>query len=88
MRCSGVGCRTIKIKVGDDDLADDEARVAAVRDVLDTVLGRGVGSIRIDANAGWDLPRATVAMRRLGAYGLEYVEQPCRTPWSCWPCAG
>ncbi len=74
------GCRTVKIKVGDPDLADDEARVAAVRDVLDTVLGRGVGSIRIDANAAWDLPRATAAMRRLGAYGLEYVEQPCRTP--------
>jgi O-succinylbenzoate synthase len=75
-----LGCRTIKIKVGDPDLADDEARVAGVRDVLDTILGRGVGSIRIDANAAWDLPRATVAMRRLGAYGLEYVEQPCGTP--------
>ena len=75
----GRGCRTIKIKVGDRDLADDEARVASVRDVLDTILGRGQGVIRIDANAAWDVPRATAALRRLGAYGLEYVEQPCRT---------
>jgi O-succinylbenzoate synthase len=73
------GCTTIKIKVGDPDLADDEARVASVRDVLDTTLGRGAGRIRIDANAAWDVTRAEVALRRLGAYGLEYVEQPCRT---------
>ena len=75
----GHGCRTVKIKVGDPDLADDEARVAGVRDVLDTILGRGLGSIRIDANGAWDVARATTAMRRLGAYGIEYVEQPCRT---------
>jgi O-succinylbenzoate synthase len=73
------GCRTIKVKVGDPNLADDEARVATVRDVLDTLLGRGRGAIRIDANAAWDVARATTALRRLGAYGLEYVEQPCRS---------
>ncbi len=73
------GCTTIKVKVGDPDLADDEARVASIRDVLDTTLGRGVGRIRIDANAAWDVAHAEVALRRLGAYGLEYVEQPCRT---------
>lgn len=74
-----LGCRTIKVKVGDPDLADDEARVASVRDVLDTVLGRGRGAIRIDANGAWDVERAVLALRRLGAYGLEYVEQPCPT---------
>lgn len=75
------GCSTIKIKVAQESqtLADDEARVATVRDVMDTVLGRGIGKIRIDANGGWDVERATVALRRLGAYGLEYVEQPCET---------
>lgn len=71
------GCTTIKVKVG-GSLTDDEARVAAVRDVLDTVLGRGVGQIRIDANAAWDVATATIALRRLAAYGIEYVEQPCR----------
>jgi O-succinylbenzoate synthase len=72
------GCRTIKVKVG-DRLADDEARIASVRDVLDTILGSGEGRIRIDANAGWDVRQAVAALRRLSAYGLEYVEQPCRT---------
>jgi O-succinylbenzoate synthase len=72
------GCRTMKVKVGSRDLADDEARVAAIRDVLDTVLGPGLGRIRIDANAAWDLGSAATALRRLSAYGLEYVEQPCR----------
>jgi O-succinylbenzoate synthase len=72
------GCQTIKVKVG-GRLADDEARVASIRDVLDTVLGRGVGRIRVDANAAWDVSAATTALRRLSAYGLEYVEQPCRS---------
>jgi len=74
------GCRTIKVKVGSDSLADDEARVASVRDVLDTVLGRGRGAIRIDANGVWDVASGAVALRRLGQYGIEYVEQPCRSP--------
>ena len=74
------GCRTVKVKVGSASLADDEARVASVRDVLDTVLGRGRGSIRIDANGAWDVAEGAVALRRLGQYGIEYVEQPCRTP--------
>ena len=73
------GCTTIKVKVGSADLADDEARVATVRDVLDTVLGRGQGAIRIDANGAWDVARGATALRRLGAYGLQYVEQPCAT---------
>lgn len=71
------GCRTVKVKVGDADLAEDEARVARVRDVLDTLLGRGRGAIRIDANGVWGVETAAAALRRLGAYGLEYVEQPC-----------
>ncbi|MDA3021657.1 MAG: o-succinylbenzoate synthase [Actinomycetota bacterium] len=70
------GCQCVKVKVG-GTLADDEARVAAVRDVLDAALGRGVGSIRIDANASWSVAEAVKALRRLGEYGLEYVEQPC-----------
>ena len=73
------GCRTFKIKVGDATLGDDEARVASVRDVLDTVLGRGSGAVRIDANGAWTVAQAATALRRLSAYGLEYVEQPCRT---------
>jgi o-succinylbenzoate synthase len=73
------GCRTIKVKVGSDALADDEARVASVRDVLDVTLGPGRGALRIDANGAWGVAAGRTALRCLGAYGLEYVEQPCRT---------
>jgi len=72
----GHGCSTIKVKVG-GSLADDEARVASVRHALDIALGHGRGLIRLDANGAWDLDAAIVALRRLGRYGLEYVEQPC-----------
>lgn len=68
------GCTTIKVKVG-GSLADDEARVVAVRDALDST---GVdGAIRLDANAAWTLEQAVAALRRLKSYGIEYVEQPC-----------
>ena len=74
------GCRSVKVKVGSASLADDEARVASVRDMLDAALGPGIGTLRIDANAAWDVPTAAVALRCLGAYGLEFAEQPCRSP--------
>lgn len=69
------GCRTIKVKIG-TSLADDEARVVAVRDALDST---GVdGRIRLDVNGMWSLDQALTSLRRLGRYGIEYVEQPCR----------
>ncbi len=68
------GCSTIKVKVG-GSLADDEARVVAIRDALDST---GVdGAIRLDANAAWSLEQAVASLRRLKLYGIEYVEQPC-----------
>ena len=71
-------CRTAKVKVADhpESLAEDLARVEAVRDAL----GPG-GAIRVDANGLWDVDTAVRAIRRLdkAAGGLEYVEQPCRT---------
>lgn len=75
------GCSTIKVKVG-GSLAEDEARVASVRHALDLALGHGRGRIRLDANAAWDADSALIALRRLGRYGIEYVEQPCPDPES------
>jgi o-succinylbenzoate synthase len=70
------GCRTAKVKVADpgSTLAEDEARVEAVRDALGDS-----GRVRVDANGAWDVDTAIAAIRRLGkaAGGLEYVEQPC-----------
>jgi O-succinylbenzoate synthase len=66
------GCMTIKVKVGSADLADDIARIAAIREVLGPT-----GAIRIDANASWSLDGAVTALLELECFGLEYAEQPC-----------
>ncbi|MFT4011310.1 MAG: o-succinylbenzoate synthase [Nocardioidaceae bacterium] len=72
------GCRTAKVKVAEpgQTLAEAEERIAAVRDGLGAD-----GRIRVDANGGWTVDEAVVAIGRLdrAAGGLEYVEQPCRT---------
>lgn len=70
------GCRTAKVKVAEPGqaLADDLARVEAVRDAL----GHG-GAVRVDANGAWSIDEAVVALRELGRLGLEYAEQPVRT---------
>jgi O-succinylbenzoate synthase len=67
------GCRTAKVKVaaGDQTLADDVARVHAVRDVLGPT-----GRIRVDANGLWTVDEAEHAMHALAGFDLEYVEQP------------
>ena len=70
------GCTTAKVKVADapGSLADDLARVEAVRDALGPA-----GHVRVDANARWDVDGAVHAIRELdrAAGGLQYVEQPC-----------
>ncbi|MBM9461102.1 o-succinylbenzoate synthase [Nocardioides sp. zg-536] len=69
------GCRTAKVKVADAGrpLAEDQARLEAVRDALGPT-----GLIRIDVNGGWSVEEAVAAIAVLerAAGGLEYVEQP------------
>lgn len=68
------GCRTAKVKVAEpgQTLADDVARVAAVREALGAE-----GRVRIDANGGWSLAEAQAALVALAPYELDYAEQPC-----------
>jgi O-succinylbenzoate synthase len=70
------GCATAKVKVADpgSPLADDLARVEAVRDALGPS-----GRLRVDANGAWSVDQAVAAIAALdrAAAGLEYVEQPC-----------
>lgn len=68
------GCRTAKVKVADPGqrLADDIARVAAVRAAMGPE-----GRIRIDANGAWNIDEAEHAVRAMEHDDLEYVEQPC-----------
>ncbi|HET7304126.1 MAG TPA: o-succinylbenzoate synthase [Segeticoccus sp.] len=78
------GCTSVKVKVAErgspaggrypERLADDLARVAAVRDVV----GRS-GRVRVDANGGWSVEQALGALRAMAGHDLEYVEQPCAT---------
>lgn len=71
---AGSGCRTAKVKVAEpgQTLADDVARVEAVRDALGPD-----GAVRVDANGAWDVDTAERAVGLLRRSGLEYVEQPC-----------
>jgi O-succinylbenzoate synthase len=70
------GCRTVKVKVAEPGqlLADDVARVIAVREYLGPE-----GRIRLDANGGWNVDEAEHAIHALAPSDLEYVEQPCAT---------
>jgi O-succinylbenzoate synthase len=67
------GCRTAKVKVAEvgQSLADDVARVEAVRDALGDS-----GKLRVDANAAWSLDDAVIALQTLRKFDLEYAEQP------------
>jgi O-succinylbenzoate synthase len=70
------GCTTAKVKVAErgQSLADDLARVAAVREVMGPS-----ARVRVDANGGWSVDDALTALAALGRLGLEYAEQPCAT---------
>lgn len=68
------GALAAKVKVAEpgQTLADDTARVNAVRAVVPTV--------RVDANGRWSIDEAVAAATALTADGpLEYLEQPCAT---------
>lgn len=68
------GCRTAKVKVAErgQSLADDIARVRAVRDAMGPE-----GRVRLDANGGWNVDEAERAVHALAEFDLEYLEQPC-----------
>jgi O-succinylbenzoate synthase len=70
------GTRTVKVKVAEPGqlLADDVARVKAVRAFLGPE-----GRIRLDANGGWNVDEAEHAAHALAGFDLEYLEQPCAT---------
>lgn len=70
------GCSTAKVKVADprSALADDIARLEAVRDALGPA-----GRLRIDANGAWDVDTARLNLAELARFDLEYAEQPCPT---------
>jgi O-succinylbenzoate synthase len=71
-RFPGAGTAKVKVAEPGQTLADDIARVDAVRALVPTV--------RVDANGGWSVDEAARAAGALTADGpLEYLEQPCAT---------
>lgn len=62
----------VKIKVAErgQTLDDDVARVAEVRRLLPEA------KLRVDANGGWSIAEALLALEALAPYALEYAEQP------------
>lgn len=70
------GCTTAKVKVAEpgQTLAEDVARVTAVREAMGPA-----ARIRIDANGAWTVEAAVRAIHALSELDLEYVEQPTAT---------
>ncbi len=68
------GCRTAKVKVAErgQTLADDLARVRAVREIMGDD-----ARVRVDANGGWGVDEAVTALLALAEFDLDYAEQPC-----------
>jgi o-succinylbenzoate synthase len=72
------GFRCLKLKVGARPLAEDVARVAALR------AGAGPrASLRLDANGAWTEDEAVAALAALARHGLEYVEEPVAGALGC-----
>jgi len=67
------GVRIIKIKLGKDPDADIR-RVKLIREAV----GPGI-TLRIDANQGWDPGGAWKALSAMGAFNIQFCEQPMRT---------
>ncbi|WP_435345623.1 mandelate racemase/muconate lactonizing enzyme family protein [Haloarchaeobius sp. HRN-SO-5] len=65
------GYGAVKVKVGTRPVAEDVARVRAVRDAV----GQGV-ELRADANGAWDREQATEAFDGFADAGVRFVEQP------------
>ena len=65
------GHRIFKIKTAARPVAEDVARVRAIREAVGSEI-----RLRVDANQGWDRPTALRAIRAMEPYDLDFVEQP------------
>ncbi|MFS0654421.1 mandelate racemase/muconate lactonizing enzyme family protein [Bacillus sp. 179-C3.3 HS] len=65
------GFRTLKVKVGKDNIDTDIQRVKRIREKV----GPNI-QIRLDANQGWTWKEAIVAIRKMEELNIEFVEQP------------
>lgn len=59
----------LKVKLGLGSADEQVETIAMIRE-------RYTGTIRIDANEGWDVESAIAILKRLGRYEIEFCEQP------------
>lgn len=69
-RCRDEGFRAFKVKVAFNTETDTTVVSGITRDL------RAGERLMVDANQGWDLVEARRAVPRLGAYGLDWIEEP------------
>ena len=62
-------CPILKIKLGLGALHEQVATIEAIR-------SRYTGTIRIDANEGWDVDEAVLMLAELARFDIEFCEQP------------
>ncbi|MEJ6601087.1 MAG: mandelate racemase/muconate lactonizing enzyme family protein [Opitutaceae bacterium] len=65
------GFNAVKIKVGQPELAEDVARVKAVREMI----GSDV-TFMVDANYGWSVAQAVEAAEAFRPYNIYWLEEP------------
>lgn len=66
------GVRIIKIKLG-KDAAQDVIRIQRIAETIGSDI-----ALRIDANQGWNFDEAVYALQALGAFNIQFCEQPMR----------
>ena len=69
------GHKAIKLKVAAGPPQRDVERVLAIRDAVGSKV-----AIRLDANGGWDFEAAVAVLSELAGVGIEFVEEPTRSP--------
>jgi L-alanine-DL-glutamate epimerase-like enolase superfamily enzyme len=66
------GVRIIKVKLG-KDANQDVIRIQRITESIGTDI-----PLRIDANQGWNFDEAVYALQALGAFNIQFCEQPMR----------
>lgn len=69
-RWQSLGYAMGKVKVGKPDLEEDVERLSKIREAV------GSFPIAVDANQGWDFPRALRAFSRFEQFNLLWIEEP------------
>jgi len=65
-----LGYRTIKLKIGRDDIAKDIQCIEAIQKIEEDI------SLRLDVNSAWDETSVISNLNALAGFDIEYIEDP------------